>query len=313
MLNLPNIKISVIIPAYNVEKYINRSINSVLNQSFKPFEIIIVDDGSTDDTKKILEKFNDKIVYIYQENSGSSSARNLGIAKAKGDWIAFLDSDDEWVATHLENFAKTLNLFPNVNWYGAPFRMLDEKTKETLFQAKKGHLKENGCHIFFEDYMAAFPPKAYLSSPTMIIKKAIFDNVGGFNVTKKTAVDVDMWFRIALKYPQIGYSYKEGAIVYRRDFSLSTSKKWNPNQSIERFLECEKLAKDQSEAALQRAEPRIMYWVVKLLRSTLSVNDKKTLKTIKKYYFKRLSIKYRITLLTGIYFPFIFQIIKRLK
>ena len=306
-------KISAIIPAYNVEKYINRSINSALNQTYKPFEIIVIDDGSSDNTAKLVKDYENDVRYIFQANQGSSSARNLGIEKAKGDWIAFLDSDDEWIETHLENFAKTHKLYPEIKWYGAPFKMLNDISRKIIFEVKKIHIEDVNCHTKFEDYMIAFPPKAYLSSPTMIIYKLVFDDVGDFNTLKKTAVDVDMWFRIALKYPQIGYSYKEGAIVYRRDFSLSTSKKWNPNQSIERFLKCEKLAKNQSEEALQRAEPRIMYWVIKLLRSVLSVNDKKTLKTIKQHYFKRLPLKYRIFLLTGIYFPFVFQIIKRLN
>ena len=89
-----NNMISIIIPAYNAEKYIERSINSVLNQSYPDIELIVVNDGSTDRTSKILESYGDKIRYFYQENRGVASARNLGIEIANGNYIAFLDSDD---------------------------------------------------------------------------------------------------------------------------------------------------------------------------------------------------------------------------
>lgn len=313
MHQLKNIKVSVIIPAYNVEYYIERSIVSVLNQKFKPFEIVVVDDGSTDDTAKIVEKFKNDVLYIYQKNAGSSSARNLGINKAKGNWIAFLDSDDEWVDSHLLNFSKTLSLNPTIAWYGAPFKVLDEVSKKVIFTPKKGHLREESCHTVFEDYMTTFPPKAYLSSPTMVLRKKVFEDVGYFDTTKKTAVDVDMWFRIGLVYPKIGYSYKEGAVVYRRSLSLSTTKKWKPLESIERFVECEIYAKNMSESAYKRAEPRIMYWVKKLVRASISNGDTKTLKQIKTQYFDRLNHKNKLLVLVAVYFPFLITIVKKLK
>lgn len=303
-------KVSAIIPAYNVEKYINRSINSALNQTYKPFEIIVIDDGSSDNTAKLVKDYEDDVRYIFQANQGSSSARNLGIEKAKGDWIAFLDSDDEWIETHLENFVKTHKLYPEIKWYGAPFKMLDEKSKKEVFKVKKGHLKDFEQHIMFDDYMTAFPPKAYLGSPTMIIHKSVFEIVGFFDVSKKTAVDVDMWFRIGLVYPKIGYTYNTGTTVYRRDFSLSTSKKWNPIKSIGRFLESEKLAKDKSDVALKRVEPRIMYWVTKLIRSSISNNDIVALEEIRKNYNTRLSLRYKTILFLSIQVPLIFQFYK---
>lgn len=306
-------KISVVIPAYNVEKFIERSINSALRQISKPIEVLVVDDGSTDNTAGIVKNFGEDVVYLYQKNAGAGAARNLGIIKAKGDWVAFLDSDDEWVETHLLNFEKTYALYPSIKWYGAPFKMLDDVSKRVIFQVKKGHMSVGNRHTKFDDYMTAFPPKAYLSTPTMIISKSVFNCVGCFNVHKRTAQDVDMWFRVALRYPQIGYSYEVGALVYRRDLSLTTSKKWNPKQSLERFLESESLAKNLSEEALQRSEPRLMYWVIKLLRSTLIRKDKETLRLIKQHYFKRLPVKYKGVLVVGLYFPLVFQIMKRLN
>ena len=95
-------KISVIIPTYNRKHTLNRAIHSVLSQTSKPREIIAVDDGSTDGTKNWLAKMYPAIRYIHQSNSGVSGARNVGIKTAQGDWLAFLDSDDEWLPQKLE-------------------------------------------------------------------------------------------------------------------------------------------------------------------------------------------------------------------
>ena len=92
-----NIKISVIIPTYNRSKLLNRSIRSVLNQTYQPNEIIVVDNGSTDDTREMVSKNFRKICYIYHDKKGVSSARNAGIRISKSDWTSFLDSDDEWM------------------------------------------------------------------------------------------------------------------------------------------------------------------------------------------------------------------------
>jgi glycosyltransferase involved in cell wall biosynthesis len=108
--------ISIIIPTYNRERTIIRAIKSVIFQSYKNFELIIVDDGSTDNTKEILKPFleNKKINYYYKENGGVSSARNLGIKKAKGEYIAFLDSDDEFLQKKLEIQIKEMKRFNNI-------------------------------------------------------------------------------------------------------------------------------------------------------------------------------------------------------
>tara|TARA_B110001450_G_C17608841_1_gene476358 strand:+ start:211 stop:1140 length:930 start_codon:yes stop_codon:yes gene_type:complete len=306
-------KISAIIPAYNVEKYINRSINSALNQTYKPFEIIVIDDGSSDNTAKLVKDYENDVRYIFQANQGSSSARNLGIEKAKGDWIAFLDSDDEWIETHLENFVKTHKLYPEIKWYGAPYRMLDQESKKEAFKIKKSHLNQLDKHVVFDDYMMAFPPRAYLSSPTMIIHKSVFEEVGYFDITKKTAVDLDMWFRIGLEFVKIGYTYKEGAIVYRRKFSLTANKIWNPTKAIKRFEDCENMAKELGPNYVIRVEPRIMYWVINLMKDCIRRHDIKTLKEIKEKYYSRLIIKYKAILLFTAHFAFLLNIIKKIK
>ena len=103
-----DLRISVVIPTYNRAHLIGRAIESVLRQSKRPAEIIVVDDGSTDDTREQIVSFGSLVRYIYQTNSGASAARNRGVREARSEWIAFLDSDDLWLETHLERMAHAI-------------------------------------------------------------------------------------------------------------------------------------------------------------------------------------------------------------
>ncbi len=290
-------KITALIPAYNVEKYIKRSIDSALNQTFKPFEILVIDDGSTDNTRNIVESYGDKVTYIYKKNGGSSSARNLGIELAKGEWIAFLDSDDQWEKIHLENFVKVIKQKPDLMWYGAPVRHIEEKTGKTLFEYDEKTNNDLLDGLYFKNYLSALPPAGFFSTPTMVIKKEVFKNVGLFNTDLKIGEDIELWFRIGLLYPEIGYCTTIGVNVYKRNNSLSHAKKWNPSLALNRFADCELLAKNLGNEFAKRAEPRIIYWVTKLIKSALKHRDFKTLNQIKKKYLTRLPLKYKMVVL----------------
>src|SRR5690606_6751565 len=119
---------SVVIPLYNKELSVRNTINSVLDQTFKEFEIVIVNDGSTDNSVKEVEKFDDKrIRLIHQENKGVSAARNRGIEEAKYEWIAFLDADDLWRENHLEEVVRMINIFPDFKVYVTSFEYSDKR------------------------------------------------------------------------------------------------------------------------------------------------------------------------------------------
>lgn len=169
-------KISVIIPVFNTEKYLEDAITSVLGQTLKPFEIIVVDDGSTDNTANVVQKFVDKVRYHYQANSGSSVARNCGIALAKGEWLAFLDADDVWTDHKLHQQAMVLQNDPSLDLV-------------------LGHVQE---------FSGAIPnvPELKSSIPgyhpgAMLIKKSALDKVGLFSTQFELSEVVEWMTRIA--------------------------------------------------------------------------------------------------------------------
>ena len=186
-------KITVIIPTYNRDRFILRAIESVQNQTTKVNEIIIVDDGSDDNTKDILKDID--IKYIYQENEGVSSARNMGIKNSKNEWIAFLDSDDTWNETKIEK---------QIEFHMQNKNILLSHTNELwnrnnkIIKQKKHQQKPNG--FCFLDNLSA----CKIGPSTVMIHKEIFNQVGIFDEQLTVCEDYDLWLRISQKF-EIGY------------------------------------------------------------------------------------------------------------
>ena len=184
--------ISVIIPTFNRKETLKRAIQSVEMQSYTPYEIIVIDDGSDDGTKEWLKDNFPNVKYIYQMNSGVSSARNKGIKFARGDWIALLDSDDEWLPSKLKDQANEIELNP-----AAKFLHTNEiwiRNGVRVNQMKK-HKKYGG--YIFEKCL----DMCRISPSSVLIKKDIFDEIGMFDETLKVCEDYDLWLRFASKYP----------------------------------------------------------------------------------------------------------------
>lgn len=157
--------VSVIVPVYNGERFLKFAIESILIQQYNPIEIIIVDDGSTDGTAKIVKAFKN-IHYIYQDNKGPSVARNTGIAKSKGAFIAFLDSDDVWFPEKLSTQVSYLNKNPDTGFVFAHRQMIVEKdiAKPPWY---KEHLFDNDCPV--------------LGASAMLARSSVFKQLGGYN------------------------------------------------------------------------------------------------------------------------------------
>ena len=187
--------VSVIIPTFNRAYILSRAVESVLSQTFNNYEIIVVDDGSDDETCEVIESFNKQVRFFRTPHSGVSKARNTGIENAKGDWITFLDSDDYWLPQKLEKQMAYLNANPE-------YRVChtDEiwiKNGIRINQGKK-HRKYAGW--FFLPSL-----KLCLISPsTVIIWREVLDKVGNFDEDFEYVEDYELWLRITSQYP-VGY------------------------------------------------------------------------------------------------------------
>jgi len=209
-----NPTISVVIPLYNKGPHIARALNSVLNQTFQDFEVIVVDDGSTDDGADIVKGFNDpRIRLIHQENQGVSAARNLGIDEARAELIAFLDADDEWLPDHLNIILRMRERFPEAGAYTtAYFMKYHDKCSLQEYHKIPPSPWEGIIPDYFRSASVGRPPA---TASTVAIPKRIFEDVGKFSIETWWGEDMDQWGRIAIKYP-IAFSWK-GAAVYHLD------------------------------------------------------------------------------------------------
>ncbi len=188
--------ISVVIPLYNKEKFIAETIQSVLNQTFKDFELLIVNDGSTDDALKIIKSFNDdRLNIISIENSGVSVARNTGIKNARYHWIAFLDADDWWAPTFLEEIFNAINGYPN-NKLFASGRSRVFNTQVERYKHK--FLPKNGETNVINYFKVISKYLPLINSSNVVIKKSLFKEIGYFREGQKKHEDHDLWMRLCV-------------------------------------------------------------------------------------------------------------------
>jgi len=206
--------VSVVIPLYDKGPYIARALNSVLSQTVQSFEVIVVDDGSTDNGAEVVKGFVDpRIKLIRQENQGVSAARNRGISEATTDFIAFLDADDEWLPKHLETLLMLREKYPRAGAYGTAYlmKMKNLRIKAAPFSSEIP--KEPWEGILPSYFKAAALGEPPISASTVAIPKFVLKEMGGFKTEAWWAEDNDLWGRIALKYP-IAFSWDGGGIYH---------------------------------------------------------------------------------------------------
>ncbi len=237
-------KISVIIPTYNRKKTLARAIQSVINQSLSPFEILIIDDGSNDGTEEwVKEKFQN-IKYIYQNNRGVSSARNIGIENANGDWVAFLDSDDEWLPNKLHEQVKTIESNPKIKFFHTNEIWIRNGVR--VNQMKK-HKKYGG--YIFEKCLDI----CRVSPSSVLIQKEVFDNIGVFDESLRVCEDYDLWLRITSKYPVV---FLDLPLIYKYGGHADQLSKVNDGiesyriQSLEKIINSGFLSDEQKVMAV---------------------------------------------------------------
>lgn len=205
---------SVVIPLYNKELSIRNTILSVLNQSYQNFEIVIINDGSTDGSVDILNTIKDKrIRLIHQKNQGVSTARNNGIKEAKYEWIAFLDGDDLWGKNHLEEIINMMKIYPHEKVFVTSFEYSD---KRKLFK----HSRDSNIFLI-DNYFKEAVDEVLIWTSVIVLSKECIVKVKGFNPILKRGEDVDLWGRVSKKF-NIVKSNKITAI-YRVDAENRTS------------------------------------------------------------------------------------------
>lgn len=192
---------SVIIPLYNKAPYIEKAIHSVLNQTHKEFEVIVIDDGSVDNGVEIVKQMssstNQTIKLIEQTNQGVSTARNNGVKLAKYDYIAFLDADDWWSPTFLQEMKLLIEEFPHAGIYGSSyFKVKKGKKLQANIGVDKGF--ENGEINYFKVYAKTLWMPLWTGA--IVVPKIIIENENGFKPQLKLGEDFDLWVRIAEKH-----------------------------------------------------------------------------------------------------------------
>lgn len=219
--------ISVIIPLYNKEKQIAATLKSVIEQTFQDFEIIVVNDGSTDNSATEVLKVKDPhIRLIHQENTGVSAARNRGIQEARFDLIAFLDADDNWKPNYLENQYELSKKYPQCSVYACnyEFRNADGTITSTIIRRLPFQESEGILSNYFEVASCSHPP--IWTSAVMVRKEAI-QAIGGFPIGIKSGEDLLTWARLAANY-QIAYSKEVCAIFNVEGYDFSEKPKRLP-------------------------------------------------------------------------------------
>ncbi len=247
-------KVSVITPTYNCAKYLSEALDSALGQSYKDIEIIVVDDGSKDDTGDIVKGYADrypgKVRYFYQDNKGQAVARNLGISESKGEYVALLDADDVWLSNRLEEGVNALDQNPDIGLVHSNVTKMTETGD--LFETPKRDKRYLSGYIF--KYLLT--QEAHISCLTVIFRKKCCEIVGMFDesLSRLGSEDRDLWLRISQKYKVL---YLDKVLAYYRMREEGTSRsrkkmfegmryvidKFCPDSSINRTLRKKSLSK----------------------------------------------------------------------
>lgn len=216
------VKVSVVIPSYNSARYVVVAVESVLAQTYLDFEILVVDDGSTDNTKEVLSEYGDAVQYFYKPNGGVSSARNYGIEKARGKYVALLDADDLWLP---EKLAKQVAVLEADDEIGLCY-VAAEKVDENLQTV--GQIEAR----VYEDYCAALLLNLNIvagSCSSAVLRRDVAQKTTGFDAEFSTCADWDYWLRLSLltkfapikeylvKYRVVAGSMSSDPFVSRRD------------------------------------------------------------------------------------------------
>ena len=284
-------KVSVIIPTYNREKTIKRCIDSIVNQSMPPYEIIVVDDGSTDQTLEILNKFYPDIKVIKQRHKGAQAARNAGIHAAQGDYIAFLDSDDEWMPYKLELQVRELSKNPDAvicgegimqeDWKGAIPKVYDTKERKNNRMGRKRLFKLRGKSGYV--YKEILGDSFCLFQALLTSKKNLLD-IGMLDENVPSYQEWDTGIRLAKRYKFIFLN--KPLFIYHLHDGETISKNERKNIDGLEYL----YRKFQYEIADQLSISELTQRYRALMKMCIKYRDNRAIKYFMKYILGRMNV-----------------------
>jgi glycosyltransferase involved in cell wall biosynthesis len=244
--------VSIIMPTFNRAHSILKSIYSVLCQNYQHLELIIIDDGSTDHTTEVIDAIDDpRIIYLQlEQNEGPAFARNIGISRAKGEYIAFIDSDDKWLPgkllTQVNTLIKYINLdmllgdYLNINHITGVKSNGFSQTKQGLEVLKTINLSDNVYQIM-EGFAEGLLIANFVSPSTVIIRSIIYNKLGGFLRKLRTSEDMEVWWRLSLRGATIGFINEILIERHKDESSLSANLTLSLHQ-IDALDECRRTA-----------------------------------------------------------------------
>jgi glycosyltransferase involved in cell wall biosynthesis len=236
--------ISVVIPLYNKEDYIAKAMQSVLAQTFRSFELIVVNDGSTDNSRSVAESFKDnRIQILNQANKGVSEARNYGVDKATFQWVAFLDADDWWAPEFLEHLVEAIQQYPHEHIFASGRSKVFE---DRIERYKNIYLPAEGetAPINYIKVTSRFLPP--VNSSNVLIRKEIIKAAGAFNTGQQKHEDHDLWLRLAFENPVVFVNSELS--FYRKENRQSTEDHYTASDFIMYLKTLQKVSENISEA-----------------------------------------------------------------
>jgi glycosyltransferase involved in cell wall biosynthesis len=249
-------RVSVVMPAYNSAATVKDAIESVLAQTYPDFEIVVIDDGSVDDTERVVRQFGDRVRYFKQENGGVSVARNTGIKKSLGTYVAFLDSDDIWVPGKLAEQIPWLEADPKVGLVYCDWAVTSGEA--VLQSSRHKELPAASGYVFDELIQSGF-----ILTSGVIVRRACLDDVGDFDTSLAIAEDYDLWLRISYRWK---LQLVDQCLLTKRswDGSLSSNLK---STALARIMLFKKALKElpgmtSRSRKLMRRQLALSYWDV---------------------------------------------------
>ena len=303
--------ISVVIPLYNKADFVKDSIDSVLQQTYSDFEIIVVNDGSTDTSEAIVKAIDDpRIQLISIDNSGVSVARNTGIEAASYDWVAFLDADEWWAPTFLEEITNAMSKFPTKKIFASGIcTIFKDETNRYSHQMLPSDGEMGICN-YFKIISKYLPP---INSSNVIIAKALFKEKGFFRKDQKNHEDHDLWMRLCIAEPLV-FVNKELSF-YRKTESESASQGHYTATDFKTYLNTLLLVQAKlSSEELPYFTKYVNKFVLLIYIKYSSGYTKEERQQVSHLAKKLLNTRYRALLLTVNVAPFnVYTLLKKLK